>query len=128
MDSRSLPISQRVAEFTVVNRYLLFIVATVITALLSMGILRTSFDTSLSALLSESDPYLDELDLLEQQFPSSSEIRFAFIAEEGETIFTREILEAIRELEDIFTEIPRIRGITTVLEYTAPETQRRLFS
>ena len=47
---------------------------------------------------------------------------------QGETVFAREILAAIQELEEIFVEIPRIRGITTVLEYTAPETQRRLFS
>ncbi len=128
MAANNPTISQRVASFTVAQRYLLLAFATLLTALLSTGILRTSFDTSLSALLSESDPYLDEMDILEEQFPSNSEIRFAFIAGEGETVFTPETLGAIRELEEIFVDIPRIRGITSILEYTAPETQRRLFS
>ena len=128
MEAKNPVISQRVAQYTIANRYALLILATFLTVFLSTGILRTSFDTSLSALLSNSDPYLDELDLLDQEFPTSSEIRFAFTAEDGETVFTRETLAAIQELEEIFVEIPRIRGITTVLEYTAPETQRRLFS
>lgn len=128
MDANNPVISQRVANFTVAHRTLLLITATLLTALLSSGILRTTFDTSLSALLTESDPYLDELELLDEVFPSNSEIRFAFIAEDNGTIFTQEILGAIQELEETFTTIPRIRGITTILEYTAPETQRRLFS
>ena len=128
MEAKNPVISQRVAQYTIANRYALLILATFLTVFLSTGILRTSFDTSLSALLSNSDPYLDELDLLDQEFPTSSEIRFAFTAEDGETVFTRGTLAAIQELEEIFVEIPRIRGITTVLEYTAPETQRRLFS
>lgn len=128
MDTNNPTISQSVATFTIAQRYVLLAIATLLTALLGTGILHTSFDTSLSALLSESDPYLDEMDLLEEQFPSGSEIRFAFIAEDGETVFTPQILGAIQELEEIFIDIPRIRGLTSILEYTAPETQRRLFS
>ena len=59
MEAKNPVISQRIAEFTVANRYALLILATLLTVFLSTGILRTCFDTSLSALLSESDPYLD---------------------------------------------------------------------
>ena len=128
IESNNLSISQRVADFTVTFRIQLFALATLITLILSTGILRTSFDTSLNALLTESDPYLDELELLDEEFPTNSEIRFAFIANEGETVFTPATLNAIAELKETFTAIPRIRGITTILEFTSPETQARLFS
>ena len=126
--TRNFSLSQRVAHLTVANHKFLIMLATVITLLLSAGILRTSFDTSLNALLTESDPYLDELELLSDEFPTNSEIRFAFIAQPGETIFTPPVLNAIAELKETFTTIPRIRGITTILEFTSPETQARLFS
>ena len=128
IESTNVSISQGVADFSVAYRILLFALATVITLILSTGILRTSFDTSLSALLTESDPYLDEMELLDEEFPSNSEIRFAFIANDGETVFTPVILKAIAELKESFTTIPRMRGITTILEFTSPETQARLFS
>ncbi|MBM87904.1 MAG: hypothetical protein CMQ41_05945 [Gammaproteobacteria bacterium] len=128
MDSSKPIISQHVAAFTVANRYLLLWFSAALTAFLSFGILRISFDTSLSALLTESDPYLEELELLNDQFPSNSEIRFAFTANDGSTIFTHEILRTIQELEELFFEIPRAQGFTSILEYTAPDTQRRLFS
>ena len=126
--TRNFSLSQRVAHLTVANHKILIMLATVVTLLLSIGILRTSFDTSLNALLTESDPYLDELELLSEEFPPNSEIRFAFIAKPGETVFTPAVLYAIAELKETFTTIPRIRGITTILEFTSPETQARLFS
>ena len=49
MEAKNPVISQRIAEFTVANRYALLILATLLTVFLSTGILRTSFDTSLSA-------------------------------------------------------------------------------
>ena len=62
---------------------MLLIVACVITLILAGGILRTSFDTSLNALLTRSDPYLDEYDLLDQEFPGDVEVTFAFISSQS---------------------------------------------
>ena len=120
--------SNRVADFTVARRNFLFLMATIITLLTATGILRISFDTSLAALLSENDPYLDELDILRQDFPARSEVHFLFVAEPGNTVFTPEILGAINDLTERYADIPFARRITTLLEYTSPETQRRLFS
>jgi len=120
--------SNRVADFTVARRNFLFLMATIITLLTATGILRISFDTSLAALLSENDPYLDELDILRQDFPARSEVHFLFVAEPGNTVFTPEILGAIDDLTERYADIPFARRITTLLEYTSPETQRRLFS
>ena len=120
--------SKVIAEFIIVRRLPLFVLASIITCLFSIGILSTSFNTSLGALLTESDPYLDELDLMEKAFPSNGEIRFAFVANTEKTIFEEATLNAIADLKEKFTLIPRIQGITTIIEFISPETQRRLFS
>ena len=122
-----LPLSKKIAEFIVKNRFRLAVLAIVITCSFATGILRTDFDASLSALLTESDPYLEELDLMQKAFPSNGEIRFAFVANTGSTIFETSTLNAISDLKGKFTVIPKTRGITTILEFISPETQRRLF-
>ncbi len=120
-------LSKKIAEFIVTNRFVLAVLAIIITCSFATGILRTNFDASLSALLTESDPYLEELDLMQKAFPSNGEIRFAFVANTGSTIFNRSTLNAISDLKEKFTVIPKTRGITTILEFISPETQKRLF-
>ena len=100
----------------------------ILTCIFGSGIFKTTFDSSLSALLSESDPYLKELEELDRTFPSNGEIRFAFVADKNNSVFDRKILLAISDLTEKFTLIPKVQGITTILDYTSPETQRRLFS
>ena len=90
-------ISLKVAEFTVGYRKLLTLAACLFTLVLASGILRSSFDTSLGALLTRSDPYLEELDILEAEFPSAVEINFAFIAIENDSVFSKAVLDAIAE-------------------------------
>ena len=106
----------------------LFILSVILTCIFGSGIFKTTFDSSLSALLSESDPYLKELEELDRTFPSNGEIRFAFVADKNNSVFDRKILLAISDLTEKFTLIPKVQGITTILGYTSPETQRRLFS
>ena len=65
---------------------------------------------------------------MNRTFPSNGEIRFAFVADKGATIFDSKVLLAISDLKERFTAIPKIQGINTILEFTSPETQRRLFS
>ena len=121
------PFSKRVADFTILNRKLLTVLSAIISLLLAMGIVRTSFDTSLEALLTESDPYLDELFLMNEAFPSPLEVRFAFVADGSDTVFNRELLTALDDLKDSYSAIPFASGLTTILDYVSPETQRRLF-
>ena len=118
----------KIAEATVLNRAMLFFLSVILTCIFGSGIFKTTFDSSLSALLSKSDPYLNELEEVDRTFPSNGEIRFAFIAEKNNSVFDRKILLAIADLTEKFTVIPKIQGITTILGYTSPETQRRLFS
>ena len=120
--------SGNVAKATVLNRIPLFVLAVILTCLLGSGIFRTTFNSSLSALLAQSDPYLNELEEMDRTFPSNGEIRFAFVADKGATIFDSKVLLAISDLKERFTAIPKIQGINTILDFTSPETQRRLFS
>ena len=120
--------SGNVAKAAVLNRIPLFILAVILTCLLGSGIFRTTFNSSLSALLTQSDPYLNELEEMDRTFPSNGEIRFAFVADKGATVFDSKVLLAISDLKERFTAIPKIQGINTILDFTSPETQRRLFS
>ena len=120
--------SGNVAKETVLNRIPLFVLAVILTCLLGSGIFRTTFNSSLSALLAQSDPYLNELEEMDRTFPSNGEIRFAFVADKGATIFDSKVLLAISDLQERFTAIPKNQGINTILDFTSPETQRRLFS
>ena len=121
-------LADRIADYCVANCKILFTIASVITLLLASGILRTSFDTSLDALLTRSDPYLDELELLNDEFPTQMDVYFAFVAEEGSHVFEPVILEAIADLRERYTELPFADSFVSVIDYIYPETQRRLFA
>ena len=120
-------LSKRVADLTINNRKLLTVMSAVISLLLATGIIRTSFDTSLEALLTESDPYLEELLLVDEEFPSPLEVRFAFVTDESSTVFNSELLAAIDDLRNSYSVIPFADRLTTILDYVSPETQSKLF-
>ncbi|MBT6058771.1 MAG: MMPL family transporter [Gammaproteobacteria bacterium] len=105
----------------------LTLIAFVISALLATGILRNGFDTSIGALLTQSDPYLDELEILADNFPNDLEINFAFVAKEGETVFQPQLLRAIEQLENRYQEIPFSQRISSITNFVSPETQLQLF-
>lgn len=119
--------SQTVATFCVNKRNLLFIISSILSLLLATGILCTSFDSSLSALLTKSDPYLDELELLQDEFPSNLEIVFAFAADPDASVFDKSILQAMDDLKQSYSAIPFVTRFSSILDYLAPDTQRRLF-
>lgn len=119
--------SHRVADFTITCRKLLTLITTLLSVLLATGIPRTSFDTSLAGLLTKSDPYLDELELMQEAFPSSLEVRFAFVANENKTVFNRKLLTAIEDLKDSYVTIPFAQQLTSIIDYESAETGQRLF-
>ena len=98
------------------------------TLLLTLGLPRLSFDTALTTLLTTSDPYLEEFNSLDEQFPNQLTASFAFLADEGETVFTRPMLEAITTLKESYTQIPFAQRVSTLVDFYSPETQTRLFT
>ncbi|MEQ9071881.1 MAG: MMPL family transporter, partial [Gimesia chilikensis] len=103
------------------------ILSLLLTVTLGNGLLRVQFDTSLSALLTRSDPYLAELDIMNAEFPFDLDVVFAFIAAEGDTVFSVPVLDAIADLNARYTDIPHAGRISSLLEYSDPQTQQRLF-
>ncbi len=99
-----------------------------LSALIALGILRTSFDTSLDALLTRSDPYVAELEALESEFPNPLQLTFAFIPNTESDVFTTPVLAAIQDLANNYTAIPFQARLTSLVEYFSPETQQRLFT
>ena len=99
---RAGSLSKRAADFTIGNRKLLTLLSAIISLLLATGILRTSFDTSLDALLTESEPYLDDLLTMQEAFPTPLEVRFAFVANDADTVFNRELLTALEDLKNSY--------------------------
>ena len=118
----------RIASFCLSRRDTLFWVGVIASLLLATGVFRLGFDSSLDSLLTRSDPYLDELDLLEAEFPQSTEIVFAFLAPEGESVFTRDRLQAIEALRERYLEIPLAGRHSSLLDYYSPRNLRRLFA
>ena len=118
----------RIASFCLSRRHALFLAGVIGSLLLAGGVLRLGFDSSLDSLLTRSDPYLDELDLLAAEFPQSTEIVFAFLAPEGESVFTPDRLRAIDALRGRYLEIPLAGRHSSLLDYYSPRNLRRLFA
>ena len=118
----------RIAEFCLGRRHLLLMAAAVGSLLLGLGMIRLDFDSSLDALLTRSDPYIEELERFEAEFPPSTEIVFAFLAPPGESLFTQERLRAIDALRQRHLEIPLAVRHSSLLDYYSPRELRRLFA
>lgn len=111
----------------IAKRWLAFTLMMLITTVISGGLLRTGFDTSLQALLTRSDPYLDDLDFFRVQFPQPLDISFVFVPPAGDSAFTEPVLRAIADLELSYRQLPSATRISTPLNYFSPQRQERLF-
>lgn len=119
--------SNSIASSLVRKRYLALSAVLLITLFLATGMFRLSFDTTLGALLTRSDPYLDELEQFTEDFGIPLEIIVAFVPPEGESALSREVLDAMADLQERFRELPYADRISTLIDYFSPETQTRLF-
>lgn len=128
LTTQSTGFKQRISRLCVEYRVALFTVATIVSVVLATGIPRNSFDTSLGALLTQSDPYVTELDIMQAEFPNPLEVSFAFIPPPGTDVFTTTVLSAIQDLESTYTAIPHSIRLTTLVNYFSPERQQRLFT
>ena len=90
------------------------------------GIPRIGFDTSLDSLLTRSDPYLDEFNHFNEQFPQTLTLTAVFVPPDGEPAFSRPVLDAVLALQNRYRELPMARGVSTAINYFSPETRQRL--
>lgn len=106
--------------------WLLLVVSVCALAALS-GIPRIGFDTSLNTLLTRSDPYLDEFNRFNEQFPQTLTLTAVFVPPDGAAAFSRPVLDAVLALQNRYRELPMAQGVSTAINYFSPETRQRLF-
>ena len=121
-------IAARVAGFSISRRVPLFALCLLFFIVPAFGLLKTNFDGSFSALLTKSDPYLEEVEMMDAEFPAPDSASFIFVAGTGQIVFDREILAALDDLRKSFRSIPTADSLSTILDWISPQTQRRLFA
>ncbi len=95
--------------------------------MLAVGLRSFSFDTSLAVLMPQSDPYLEQLERLQQEFPARQEVSFAFVPHNGE-VFSPTALQALAELHREYRQIPLAVSIASVLGWPSPFGDATLFN
>ena len=94
---------------------------------LAIGIRDTGFDTSLGALLTESDPYLSEVEEMDARFDSPQVVTYAVINPEG-SVFSPPVIALLQDLEARYREVPDATRFSSLLGYRSPETGQALFT
>jgi len=114
-------------DFLIQRRTALCFASLVMCLLLGAGMTFTTFDTSLSELLSEDNPQLDELEEMAQRFPSPLTATFAFTSGTDDAVFNQRLLGAIRDLQDSYTAVPGATRMSSILNYRSPQFNFQLF-
>ncbi len=117
---------QLLARIAVQRRMLFTLLSLLFGGLLASGILFTQFNTTLSALLTASDPYLAELTELDSQFPVSLQVTYALVPKQG-SVFNSDVLAALDYLDQRYTQLPLATRLSSLLNYRSPESFQLLF-
>ena len=96
------------------KRYFLAILIIVLGGLVSWGARYTSIDSSFRAILSDDDPYREEVDQVHKDFPPSTSVIFAFISP-GTDVFNFDTLRAMEDLTNRFTEVESAVSVGSLL-------------
>ena len=115
-------LAARVAKAGVSSRLLLFTLSLVSVLFLATGLLRTQFDGTFNALITESDPYLDELVRMDEEFPLPTEASFLSVANETDSVFNRATLSALADLHASYETIPKATYVSSIINWMSPET------
>ncbi len=113
------PAADRLAERLVQYRRSLAALCLLTTLLLSIGITRTDFDSSLGVLLPDSDPLLSEREQFQEHFPPGRSISVLVLPDNDE-LFSPPALYALADLQRNFRQIPGARSIDSILNYQSP--------
>ena len=106
-------------------RFLLALLAVVVTAVTSWGIQYTTFDGTTDAILSKGDPYKAEVDQAQLDFPPSTSLLMAFQVE-GD-IFNRRTLQAIDQLTTRYIEVDTALAVSSILNYRLQENDQQTY-
>jgi len=96
--------------------------------MLGLGLPNIEFDTRVSVLLGDNDPYVSERDRVSAEFPERQDISIAVIAKSGPTdVFSAPILEALGALHREYRRIPYTGRASSVVAYDSPFGEIGLF-
>jgi predicted RND superfamily exporter protein len=100
-----------------VRRYFLSFVTVILAALVSWGIVHTSVDNTFNGILSEDDPYREEVDQVRADFPPSTAVLFAFLADGENGVFNMDSLQAMEDLTARYIEVESAVSIASLTNY-----------
>ncbi len=124
-DLRARPV---IPELLIKYRVLWLAACLLMSGLLALSLPTIGFDTRVSVLLGDNDPYVSERDQLAAEFPSRQDISIAVIAASGPTnVFSAPILEALGALHREYRRIPYTGRASSVVAYDSPFGEIGLF-
>lgn len=104
---------QPLIEILLNRRHLLAVLTLGLGAIVSWGMGSTTMDASYNSILSESDPYKEEVDQARKDFPPSTSVLFAFEAEPS--IFNDGALAAMDALTQRYSEVEGAIAVGSLL-------------
>jgi len=107
---------QLLVDFLLDKRYLLAAMTVILAVTVAVGIQHTSVDNTFNAILSESDPYREEVEQVRKDFPPSTGVLFAFMSPLGD-VFNMEALRAMDELTNRYTEVESAVSVASLANY-----------
>ncbi len=96
------------------KRYFLAILTIIVGGMISWGARYTSIDSSFNSILSEDDPYREQVDQVHKDFPPSTSVIFAFISP-GEDVFNFDTLHVMEDLTNRFDEVESAVSVGSLL-------------
>lgn len=113
--------TERLAGLLIRYRTIGLLLSLLVSLILAAGLLKTGFDTRISVLLGNNDPYLYERDWLNARFPTRQDISIAVVARDSDTdVFSPPILEALGALHREYRRVPWVERTSSVVAYDSP--------
>ena len=112
IDAPSTLMTQLIEQL-LTKRYLLALATLVFGAVITWGIQLTTLDATYNSILSEDDPYKEEVDQAARDFPPSTSVLFAF--QSSGDVFDMQSLHAIEALTNRYTEIESALAVGSLL-------------
>ncbi|MCZ6504080.1 MAG: MMPL family transporter [Gammaproteobacteria bacterium] len=96
------------------KRHILTLMTLLLGGAVSWGILNTSLDSTFNSILSEDDPYREEVEQVRRDFPPSTGVLFAFLSTSGD-VFNFEMLHAMEDLTNRYVEVESAVSVGSLL-------------
>lgn len=96
------------------KRYLLTLMTILLGSVVTWGILNTSIDSTFNSILSEDDPYREEVEQVRKDFPPSTGVLFAFLSTNGD-VFNFDMLHAMEDVTNRYIEVESAVSVGSLL-------------